>query len=125
MSRFIASSMKLKQIFKIVPVSLAAFLCASAFCQQPTPSIPTTGFPGLDQYRASRIAIYTDDFGELARYRDADAAVGPPAADEKRVVFLGDSTTGSWLIIFPESVTSIGASTGRAVRRCWCVFGRT
>ena len=60
------------------------------------PAVPSTGFPGLDQYRSSRIAIYTDDFGELARYRDADAALGPPAAGENRVVFIGDSITDYW-----------------------------
>jgi acyl-CoA thioesterase I len=60
------------------------------------PAIPSTGFPGLDQYRSSRIAIYTDDFGELARYRDADAALAPPAAGENRVVFIGDSITDYW-----------------------------
>src|ERR1700723_200952 len=41
----------------------------SAFAQQPTPpavpSIPSTGSPGLDQYRASRIAVFFDDFGQL------------------------------------------------------------
>jgi lysophospholipase L1-like esterase len=63
---------------------------------QPPPAIPATGFPGLDQYRSSRIAIYTDDFGELARYRDPDAALGPPAAGENRVVFIGDSITDYW-----------------------------
>jgi lysophospholipase L1-like esterase len=60
------------------------------------PAVPSTGFPGLDQYRSSRVAIYTDDFGELARYRDADAALGPPAAGENRVVFIGDSITDYW-----------------------------
>jgi len=60
------------------------------------PAIPSTGFPGLDQYRSSRVAIYSDDFGELARYRDADAALGPPAAGENRVVFIGDSITDYW-----------------------------
>ncbi len=44
--------------------------------QQPT--IPSTGFPGLDQYRASRIAVFTDDFGQLARYRDANASLPRP-----------------------------------------------
>jgi lysophospholipase L1-like esterase len=88
--------MNLKQIGKIVPILFTAFLCASAFCQQPAPSIPPTGFPALDQYRASRVAIYTDDFGELKRYRDADAALGPPAPGENRVVFLGDSITDYW-----------------------------
>jgi acyl-CoA thioesterase I len=68
--------------------------CAPA--QQPSPSIPPTGFPDLDQYRASRIAIYTDDFGELKRYREADAALAPPTPKENRVVFLGDSITDYW-----------------------------
>jgi lysophospholipase L1-like esterase len=71
-------------------------LCGWSFAQQAAPTIPSTGFPGLDEYRASRIAIYTDDFGELKRYRDADAAMAPPAAGENRVVFLGDSITDYW-----------------------------
>jgi len=64
--------------------------------QQPSLSIPSTGFAGLDQYRASRIAIFTDDYGQLARYRDANAKFSPPAADENRVVFFGDSITDGW-----------------------------
>ena len=61
-----------------------------------TPGIPTSGFAGLDQYRASRIAMFTDDFGQLARYRETNAKLGPPEADEKRVVFFGDSITDIW-----------------------------
>jgi lysophospholipase L1-like esterase len=72
-------------------------LALTALAQQPAPpAIPSTASPSLDQYRASRIAIYTDDFGELKRYRDADAALKPPAANENRVVFLGDSITDYW-----------------------------
>jgi len=79
----------------IVHLLSAIFLVALAAAQQP-PSIPTTGYPGLDRYRASRIAIFTDDFGELGRYRDANAALAPPAASENRVVFFGDSITDMW-----------------------------
>jgi lysophospholipase L1-like esterase len=68
----------------------------SALAQQAAPSIPSTGFPGLDEYRASRIAIYTDDFGQLARYRAANAELGPPAKGENRIVFIGDSITDYW-----------------------------
>lgn len=68
----------------------------SAFAQQPVPAIPPNGFPGLDQYRATCVAIYTDDFGELKRYREAAAALGPPAANENRVIFIGDSITDYW-----------------------------
>lgn len=59
-------------------------------------AIPSTGYPGLDKYRASRIAIFTDDFGQLTRYRDADAAMKAPAQNENRVVFFGDSITDMW-----------------------------
>ena len=75
-------------------------LSYSALAQQPAPqpplSIPSTGFAGLDQYRASHIAIFTDDYGQLARYRDANAKLSTPAADENRVVFFGDSITDGW-----------------------------
>jgi len=72
-----------------------AFLPALVVAAQQI-AIPSTSAPGLDQYRASRIAIYTDDFGELSRYRDADAKLKPTAARESRVVFLGDSITDYW-----------------------------
>jgi lysophospholipase L1-like esterase len=65
---------------------------------QVQPSIPTTGFAGLDGYRASRIAVFTDDFGQLARYRQANAALKSPAPGENRVVFYGDSITDIWHI---------------------------
>jgi len=71
-------------------------LSIGALAQQAPPAIPTTGFAGLDQYRASRIAVFTDDFGQLSRYRAANAALAAPAAGEKRVVFFGDSITDSW-----------------------------
>jgi len=75
-------------------VILFALFDLAALAQQS--SIPSTGSPDLDQYRASRIAIYTDDFGELKRYREANAALMPPALSENRVVFLGDSITDYW-----------------------------
>ena len=79
-------------------LAVMLFLAASSLAQQstPTPAIPPSGFPGLDHYRASRIAIFTDDFGELGRYRDANAALAAPAAGENRVVFFGDSITDIW-----------------------------
>ena len=78
----------------------ALLLTVSALAQQPAqvPAIPPTGFAGLDQYRASRIPMFTDDFGELARYREANADLKPPAIGENRVVFFGDSITDLWPI---------------------------
>jgi lysophospholipase L1-like esterase len=63
-----------------------------------TVTVPSTGFPGLDHYRASRIKVYMNDFGELARYRDANHALPPPGGGEERVVFFGDSITDGWKI---------------------------
>ena len=86
-------------ILKAARVIFALVITSCAFSQQPAqnpPSIPTTGFPGLDQYRASRIAVFTDDYGQLARYRDANTTLGAPAAGENRVVFFGDSITDIW-----------------------------
>jgi lysophospholipase L1-like esterase len=66
----------------------------------PTPGIPSTGFSGLDNYRASRIAVFADDFGQLARYRAENSALATPtsAAAKNRVVFFGDSITDSWAL---------------------------
>ena len=77
---------------------LFSIFSTASFAQQQGPqvTIPSTGFAGLDQYRASRIAVYTDDYGQLARYREANAALKPPATNEKRVVFFGDSITDIW-----------------------------
>jgi lysophospholipase L1-like esterase len=38
-----------------------------------------------------------DDWPDLARYREANAKVLPPAQDEQRVVFMGDSITDMWV----------------------------
>jgi len=87
------SSRLIKPFIVVLFFSLAVFAQGA---QQAPPAIPSTGFAGLDQYRASRIAVFTDDYGQLARYREADAALKPPAAGEKRVVFFGDSITDIW-----------------------------
>src|SRR5436309_1171715 len=86
-------------------VLLCTMLCltptwAQAPAQAPasTVTIQTTGCAGLDKYRASRIAVYTDDYGQLARYRGANAALKPAAPGENRVVFFGDSITDIWPI---------------------------
>ncbi len=50
----------------------------------------------FDQWRSSRMAIYMNDFGELARYRDQNGHLSPPAPGENRVVFFGDSITDFW-----------------------------
>src|SRR5690242_7770006 len=41
------------------------------------------------------------DWPNLAKYRDANAKLGPPAAKENRVVFIGNSITEGWARYFP------------------------
>jgi lysophospholipase L1-like esterase len=67
-------------------------LVLPAIAQQATPSAQQA----LDQWRASRASALLDDFGELAHYREANATVKPSSAEEKRVVFFGDSITDFW-----------------------------
>jgi lysophospholipase L1-like esterase len=87
-------NMRPKLLHHLAPLLLLAVITLSALAQQP--NIPSTGDPGLDRYRASRIAVLSDDFGELARYRDANTVLKPPALGENRVVFFGDSITDLW-----------------------------
>jgi len=40
------------------------------------------------------------DWADLARYRDANAQLGPPRPGEQRVVFMGNSITDAWAQYF-------------------------
>jgi lysophospholipase L1-like esterase len=73
-----------------VPVLFAL----AALGQQSAPTL--TPDQSLQHYRDSKAATLRDDFGELARYRDANATLKPPAPGENRVVFFGDSITDIW-----------------------------
>jgi lysophospholipase L1-like esterase len=42
------------------------------------------------------------DWANLARYREANATLGPPAPGERRVVFMGNSITDGWARYFGE-----------------------
>jgi len=86
-----------RRVLRVMVLVPLLFLSAPAGAQVgSSTSLPATGFPNLDRYRSSRVAVYTDDFGERARYRAANAALKPPAPGETRVVFLGDSITDGW-----------------------------
>lgn len=61
--------------------------------QTPTPTVdPLTA----EKQRADRLQARFNDYGQFARYRDANAKLAPPAKDENRVVFMGDSITDGW-----------------------------
>jgi lysophospholipase L1-like esterase len=84
--------MKLSRCFQTL--TLVLLLAVSAVAQQPAPT-PTPD-QALQEYRESKAVTLHDDFGELARYREANAALKPPVPGENRVVFFGDSITDIW-----------------------------
>jgi lysophospholipase L1-like esterase len=47
-------------------------------------------------WRKSWLETLIDDYGMVARYRAANAGLQPPAPNENRVVFFGDSITEGW-----------------------------
>src|ERR1700744_4081985 len=50
----------------------------------------------LERWRESRISTFMNDFGELNRYREANAQLKTGVPDEHRVIFFGDSITDAW-----------------------------
>ena len=50
----------------------------------------------LEQYREGLIKLWMNDFGNLGRYREANAKLGLTNSNEDRVVFMGDSITDIW-----------------------------
>jgi lysophospholipase L1-like esterase len=73
---------------------LLALTCAvSTYAQTPT---PTPDALTVEKQRGDRLQSRLNDYAQLARYAEANTKVQPPAKDEKRVVFLGDSITDFW-----------------------------
>jgi hypothetical protein len=69
-------------------------LCvASAWAQSATPESPELTEA---KARLTRLENQLKDWPNLGRYREANTKVAPPAKDEKRVVFMGDSITDGW-----------------------------
>jgi acyl-CoA thioesterase I len=58
---------------------------------QPAPALP----PALAATSANQYNPKLD-WAWLAKFKEADLALGPPAAGENRVVFMGDSITEGW-----------------------------
>lgn len=88
-------------IMSLVCVSLAAQQQApppAAAQGQAPPAMPTP--TGPEMAAALNALVRNDlrlkDWPQLARYREANRLLGPPAAGENRVVFMGDSITDAW-----------------------------
>ena len=78
----------------------ATCLVGSAGWGQTTAAPPaTTVAPAVPSLSAKEIAAMETklaDWPQLARYREANATLGPVAPGEQRVVFYGDSITDGW-----------------------------
>jgi lysophospholipase L1-like esterase len=78
-------------------------LAAAAQTQAANPPAPDTAQDpavqavlSLEHWRETSIPTFMNDFGELNRYREANAQIKPPGNGENRVIFFGDSITDSW-----------------------------
>ena len=56
-----------------------------------------SGHPDNEYWRKHDQQLLTD-FANLAKYKEANAKLGPPSPGENRVVFMGDSITEGWHI---------------------------
>jgi lysophospholipase L1-like esterase len=75
--------------------ALFCLLIGARLSAQRSPATAPT--PALNlQQQLERDQRIIHDYGNLARYHDEDLKVGPPAAGENRVVFMGDSITDNW-----------------------------
>ena len=72
--------------------------CPAAAAWSPA---PPNRADSLTDYQRSVDARNRNDWASLARYRDANAALGAPKPGETRVVFMGNSITDAWAKSFP------------------------
>ncbi len=74
----------------------ALFLLSTLASAQQSPDDAVKAVQNLEQYREGLIKLWMNDYGNLGRYREANAKLAPPSASEDRVVFMGDSITDIW-----------------------------
>ena len=76
----------------------ATAACPAAATWSPA---PPNRADSLTDYQRSVDARNRNDWASLARYREANAALGDPRPGETRVVFMGNSITDAWAKSFP------------------------
>src|SRR5215470_7148380 len=81
---------------KCPPLTLATILLSTLAFAQPSSDDAVLAVRNLEQYREGLIKLWMNDYGNLGRYREANAKLTPPSASENRVVFMGDSITDIW-----------------------------
>jgi len=88
----------MKEMIRIVSVLIAATISVAAQGTSTSTASPSSS-PSItaDQLaRLERAENRLKDWPNLARYRDANVKLAPPAKGENRVVFMGDSITDGW-----------------------------
>src|SRR5438105_2188730 len=82
---------------------LSPVLRAQTSATPPATSPQATPTPATDSPEVTKLRSDLEsarkmlmDWPNLGRYRDANAQVAPPAKNEERVVFMGDSITDGW-----------------------------
>ena len=91
-SRCYGESMSRRSIIVLAALLALPFL---TFAQQPD-NDAVKAVQILEKYREQQIPLWMSDFGNLGRYREANAKLVAPKDGETRVVFLGDSITDGW-----------------------------
>ena len=87
--------MSLFAISGVLLLALVWIIAGGRAAAQASPSTPVAK-PQPSTLALSHEEQLANDFGQLARYRDANAQLAPPAPAEDRVVFYGDSITDGW-----------------------------
>jgi len=76
-------------------ILILTILLTATFSLAQTPT-PTPDPLTVEKQRADRLQARYNDYANFARYREANSKLAPPAKNEQRVVFMGDSITDSW-----------------------------
>lgn len=87
-----------RTFISILPVLI---FCAAAFSQTMTEKSSDCR---EEKNRIGRYEKQLSDWAQLERYRAANLAIQPPAKNENRVIFMGDSITDGWNLAqyFPD-----------------------
>ena len=80
------------RLLLLLAISIPAF----GQTAQPQLNSAVESIRSLEHYRETMIPTYMNDFAQLARYRQANAALAAPKPSERRVIFFGDSITDGW-----------------------------
>ena len=83
-------------LLTLLPLAALAQETTAVSVPRPVDPIYTVASTSLTPEQVATLQKQGADWANLLRYREEDAKLPPPAAGEKRVVFMGDSITDGW-----------------------------